>query len=96
MENNNNTQHNTEVLTNDQMLQEILENSRKTKSYIKWQLIITVALVVIPILATIALVPYAMKSLSSVYGIGLDGGSSLDSLESLESIKTDQLKELLQ
>ena len=56
-------------LTDRQMLAEILENSRKTKNYMKWQLIITVALVVIPLLATVAIIPFAMKSLSSVYGI---------------------------
>lgn len=51
-----------------QMLAEILENSRKTKNYMKWQLIITVALVVIPLLASIFILPFAFSSLSSTYG----------------------------
>lgn len=59
--------------THDQVLAEILENSRKTKNYMKWQLIITVALVVIPLLATVIILPFALKSLTSVYSsYGLD------------------------
>lgn len=53
--------------TQEQILAEILENSRKTKSYMKWQLIITIALVVIPLLAMIFVIPFALSSLSSVY-----------------------------
>ncbi len=49
------------------MLVEIYENSRKTKNYMKWQLIITVALVIIPLLATAVLIPLTLKSLTSVY-----------------------------
>jgi len=51
-----------------QMLEEILEHTRKTKNYMKWQLIITVALVVIPLLAAMFIIPFAFKSLSQVYG----------------------------
>ncbi len=54
--------------TQEQILLEILENTRATKRYIKWQLIITVALVVVPLLASLAIVPMVMSSLSSVYG----------------------------
>ena len=54
-------------LTQEQMLAEILENSRKTKAYMKWQLIITVALVVIPLIAMVFAVPFAIHSLTSVY-----------------------------
>lgn len=53
--------------TQEQMLAEILDNTRKTKQYIKWQLIITVALVVIPIIAMMIIVPIALSSLTSVY-----------------------------
>ena len=53
--------------TQEQMLAEILENSRKTKSYMKWQLIITIALVVLPLLAMVFVIPFALSSLSSVY-----------------------------
>ncbi len=53
------------------MLEEILVNTRKTKNYMKWQLIITVALVVIPLLGLAALIPMVFKSLGSVYGSGV-------------------------
>lgn len=70
--------------TTEQMLQEIYENTRKTKNYMKWQLIITVALVVIPLLATIVVVPFVFSSLASVYGTGsLDNGSALQSVKQL-------------
>ncbi len=55
-----------------QMLLEIYENTRKTKNYMKWQLIITVALVVIPLIATVAIIPVVLNQLSSIYsGTGL-------------------------
>lgn len=54
--------------TQEQVLAEILANSRKTKSYMKWQLIITVALVVVPLLAGVVMVPIILSSLSSLYG----------------------------
>jgi len=50
------------------MLAEILEHTRKTKNYMKWQLIITVALVVIPLLAMAFAIPLLMNSLGSIYG----------------------------
>lgn len=53
--------------TQEQMLAEILENSRKTKSYMKWQLIITIALVVLPLLAMSFVIPFALRSLTSLY-----------------------------
>lgn len=53
--------------TQEQMLAEILDNSRKTKQYMKWQLIITVALVVIPIVAMVVIIPIALSTLSTAY-----------------------------
>ena len=55
-------------MTQEQILQEILENTRKTKNYMKWQLYITIVLVVLPLLAAVFLVPYVLSSLGSVYG----------------------------
>lgn len=54
-------------ISDSEMLQEIYENTRKTKNYMKWQLIITVALVVIPLLATLLVIPFALRSLTSIY-----------------------------
>ncbi len=59
---------NTQASSQEQVLQEILENTRKTKNYIKWQLIITIALVVIPLLAAVVIIPLVFQSLTSSYG----------------------------
>ncbi len=50
------------------MLMEIYTNTRKAKNYMKWQLIITVALVVIPLLGMAFLIPTLLSSLTNVYG----------------------------
>jgi len=62
-----------EAMTDKQMLQEIYENTRKTKNYMKWQLYITLILVVLPLLAAIFIVPFAMNSLSNAYLAPLQG-----------------------
>lgn len=41
----------------EQVLAEILENTRKTKNYMKWSLYITIVLVVLPLLAALFIVP---------------------------------------
>ncbi len=61
------------VLTQEQMLAAIYEHTRKTMAYMKWQLYITLILVVLPLLSLIILIPLMMKSLGSIYG----GGSVL-------------------
>lgn len=55
-----------------ELLEEILKHTRSTKNYIKWQLIITVAFVVLPLIAAIAVVPMVIKELGNVYGGGTD------------------------
>ncbi len=57
-------------MTDSQMLAEILENSRKTKNYMKWQLYITIALVVLPLLAALAIIPMVLSSFNDIYGAG--------------------------
>jgi hypothetical protein len=92
MENQTNTiQESTEQqtqMTDSEMLAEIYENTRKTKNYMKWQLIITVALVVIPLLATLFVIPFALKSLSSAYSLdsltgGMTGANNSNSMQDL-------------
>lgn len=61
---------NPSQMTQEQMLAEIYENTRKTKNYMKWQLYITIALVVVPLLAALALIPMVLSSLGNVYGAG--------------------------
>ncbi len=60
-------------MTDREMLAEIYDFTRKTKNYMKWQLIITVAFVVIPLIGTIIIIPFALKSVTSLYSsYGLD------------------------
>ena len=54
--------------TEEQVLMEILENTRATKKYLKWQLYITVVLVVLPLLAMVFIIPMVLRSFTSVYG----------------------------
>jgi len=69
METNQNQVTSPQVpMTQEQMLKEIYENTRKTKNYMKWQLYITIILVVLPLLAALFVVPFAFQSLSSSYG----------------------------
>lgn len=53
------------------MLAEILQNSRQSKNYLKWQLIITVGMVVIPLFAALILVPIILRQVTSIYSVGL-------------------------
>jgi hypothetical protein len=59
--------------TTDEMLLAIYENTRKTKNYMKWSLYITIVLVVIPILASLVIIPFALKSLTAAYITPLQG-----------------------
>lgn len=73
--------------TDAQMLAEILDNSRKTKNYIKWQLIITVAFVVLPLLAALIIGPLVVSSMMSTFdvidpGRG-DGATPIDQIYQL-------------
>jgi predicted nucleic acid-binding Zn ribbon protein len=61
------------AMTTEQVLQEILENSRKTKRYMAWQFYITIVLIVIPILAMAFLLPMALKSLGGAGSVYLNG-----------------------
>ena len=87
MENEAHTIQNQDVVKSDrQLLEEIHENSRKAKNYMKWQLIITVALVVVPLIITLVMIPIALSSITSVYSsVGLDnltGGAATEGASS--------------
>jgi hypothetical protein len=67
------TNQNQSALTQEQMIAAIYENTRKTMNYMKWQLYITVVLIVLPLLAMAVMIPMVMKSLgtlSNIYGPG--------------------------
>ena len=51
-----------------QILREILENTQKTKKYLQWQLYITIALVVIPLIAMVVIIPMVLSSIGNMYG----------------------------
>lgn len=70
-------------LSDKQMLAEILDNTRKTKNYMKWQLIITVALVVVPLIGALIMIPIVLNSLSGLYGGALEGASAASELQDL-------------
>lgn len=55
-------------LTEEQVLMEILDNTRKTKKYMQWQFYITIVLVVLPLLALAFVIPMALRSIGSMYG----------------------------
>jgi hypothetical protein len=67
MENGQNMSSANQIPT-EQVLAEILENTRKTKRYLQWQFYITIVLVVLPLLAMLFILPMVMKSLGGVYG----------------------------
>jgi hypothetical protein len=59
--------------TQEEMLLAIYENTRKTKNYMKWSLYITIILVVLPLLAALFILPFAMSSINSAYIAPLQG-----------------------
>lgn len=85
-------------LSQEQMLTEIYENTRQTKNYMKWQLIITIALVVIPLLGTVILIPFALRSLESAYSpAGLMDSINGDSAgNSAGNSAVDSAKDIIQ
>jgi len=65
------TNQNQPAKSQEEMLQEIWKYTRRTERYMRWQLYITLILVVLPLLAMVFLIPMVMNSLGSVYGGGL-------------------------
>lgn len=63
----NQTQTSQQTISTEQLLAEIYENTRKTKNYMKWSMYITIVLVVLPLLAALFVIPFALKSLTSTY-----------------------------
>ena len=74
METNQTPTPNQPQFTQEQMLEEILKISQQTKNYMKWQLYITTALVVLPLLGVLVAIPTLMKSLSTLGGVYGSGG----------------------
>lgn len=53
----------------DQKLAEIYASSEKMRKYFLWTLIVTVATILLPLIAMAIMLPWLMKTLSSAYGI---------------------------
>jgi hypothetical protein len=70
----NQIQLNQQILTQEQMMVAIYEHTRKTMNYMKWQLYITLILVVLPLLAMVVILPMVMSSLGTLGGIYGPGG----------------------
>lgn len=54
-------------VSQEQLMLEILAHVRSTKRIMQWQLYITVALVVLPLLGALVMIPMVMRSLSTIY-----------------------------
>ena len=53
----------------DKKLAEIYASSEKMRKYFLWTLIVTVATILLPLIAMAIMLPWLMKTLSSAYGI---------------------------
>jgi len=62
-----NTTSPDQVMTQEQLLIAIYENTTKTKKYMQWQFYITIVLVVLPLLAMAFIIPSILSSLSGAY-----------------------------
>lgn len=62
-----------EALTQEQMIVEIHKFTKQTRNYMRWQMYITIVLVVLPLLASLVILPFALKSLTSTYIDPLQG-----------------------
>jgi uncharacterized protein involved in cysteine biosynthesis len=58
---------NQESMSQEQMLKEIYEFTRKTHKYLQWQIYITIVMVVLPILAMAFILPSVLSGLSASY-----------------------------
>ena len=47
------------------MIKEIYEETQKTKRLVKWQLYVTLVLVVLPLLTLLAILPLVLKTLAA-------------------------------
>jgi hypothetical protein len=60
-------------MTQEQMIAEIHKFTKQTRNYMRWQMYITIILVVIPLLASLFILPFAIGSLEKTYIAPLQG-----------------------
>ena len=61
------------VMTQEQMIAETHKFAKQTRNYMRWQMYITLVLVVLPLLASLFILPFAFKSIESSYIAPLQG-----------------------
>jgi hypothetical protein len=65
METNQNSSEQKPAITQEQMVKEIYENTEKIKKYARWQLYVTLVLVVLPLVALLVVLPLILKTLAA-------------------------------
>jgi len=53
----------------DKKLDDIYRSIEKMRKYFLWTLIVTIATIVLPMIALIAIIPWFLKTMTSAYGI---------------------------
>lgn len=53
----------------DKKLDQIYVSVEKMRKYFLWTMIITIATIVLPLIALIAIIPWFLKTMTSAYGI---------------------------
>ena len=75
------------AMTQEQMIAEIHKFTKQTRNYMRWQMYITIILVVLPLLASIFILPFAFKSLENTYIAPLQGmDSSSNNSQSIQGL----------
>jgi hypothetical protein len=59
--------------TQEEMIAEIYKFTKQTRNYMRWQMYITLVLVVLPILASLVILPFAIKSITNTYLPSIQG-----------------------
>ena len=53
----------------DKKLDDIYRSIEKMRKYFLWTLIVTIATIVLPLIALVAIIPWFLKTMTSAYGI---------------------------
>jgi hypothetical protein len=53
----------------DKKLDDIYRSIEKMRKYFLWTLIVTIATIVLPLVALIAIIPWFLKTMTSAYGL---------------------------
>ena len=67
----NNEEINNELIEQRKIIEAIFVSTEKTRKYFMWSLIVTVAFIVLPLIAMVFVIPFAISSYSSVLNLGI-------------------------